>query len=199
MPFSACAAGRLVPRCDAPMSAPCTVRPYVESDWSELLAAVTESSQRLIPWMPWCHPGYSEQEARAWIRTTIDGHATQTMFDFAVFDAQGRFSGACGINQIRGTDRCANLGYWIRSSACNRGLASVATQLVVRWAFTNTNLHRLEILAAVTNTASQRVALKVNAHFEGKLRGRMMLAGVPTDAYLYSIVRGDVDLGASNV
>lgn len=181
------------------MPAPCTVRPYVEADWPELYAAVKESEQELGRWMPWCHAGYSEQEARHWIHTTIEGHATQTMFDFGVFDAQGRFAGGCGINQIRGTDRCANLGYWIRSSACNRGLASAATQLVARWAFTHTDIHRLEILMAVTNAASQRVAQKVNAHFEGRLRERIVLADVPTDAYLYSIVRGDVDLTPSNV
>lgn len=143
-------------------------------------------------WMPWCHVGYTARESQDWIRTTIEGHITGTMFDFAVFDGSGRYVGACGINQIRSSDRCANLGYWIRTSACGQGLAGAAALRVCEWAFANTNLDRLEILVAVGNTASQRVAQKVNAHYEGRLRSRLVLPDGPTDAYLYSIVRGDL-------
>lgn len=175
-----------------PMSVRCTVRPYVADDWTDHFEAVTESETRLMNWMPWCHVGYTEQESRDWIRTTIEGHITGTMFDFAVFDTHGRFAGACGLNQIRSNDRYANLGYWIRTSACGQGLAGAAALRVGEWAFANTNLNRLEILVAVGNTASQRVAQKLNAHYEGRLRSRVMLHGDPTDAHLYSIVRSDL-------
>lgn len=174
------------------MPVPCTVRPYVANDWIDQFEAVRESEARLIPWMPWCHTGYSEQESRDWIRTTIEGHVTGTMFDFGVFDANGRYAGACGLNQIRTSDRCANLGYWIRTSACGQGLAGAAALRVCEWAFANTNLNRLEILVAVGNNPSQRVAQKLNAHYEGRLRSRIMLTEGPSDAHLYSLVRGDL-------
>jgi RimJ/RimL family protein N-acetyltransferase len=143
--------------------------------------------------MPWCHPAYSQHESQSWIRATIEGHATGTMFDFAVFDAQGRYAGACGINQIQSAYRCANLGFWIRTSACGHGLASTAARRVCQWAFANTSLNRLEILMAVSNVPSQRVALKLNAHYEGRLRSRLLLTNGPSDAFVYSIVRGDFE------
>lgn len=174
-----------------PMSFPCTVRPYAEADWLDQFDAVKESEARLVEWMPWCHPDYSPQEAQDWIRLTIEGHLTRTMFDFGVFDASGNYAGACGINQIRSSDRCANLGYWIRTSACGQGLGSAAALQVCRWAFANTNLERLEILVAVGNVPSRRVAEKLGAHYEGRLRSRIRLNSGATDAYLYSILRGD--------
>lgn len=173
----------------------CTVRPYAESDWPELHRAVKESEAQLAPWLSWCHPGYSERDARDWIQATLDAHSAKTMFDFAVFDAQGRYVGACGVNQIQTAYRCANLGYWIRTSASGRGLAAAAALRVCEWTFRNTNLNRLEVLAAVDNLPSQRVAQKLNAQYEGRSRSRLLIANIdpptPTDAFVYSIVRGD--------
>lgn len=173
----------------------CTVRPYAESDWPELYRAVKESEAQLAPWLPWCHPGYSERDARTWIQTTLDAHSAKSMFDFAVFDAQGRYVGACGVNHIQAMFRCANLGYWIRTSASGRGLAAAAALRVCEWTFEHTNINRLEVLAAVDNLPSQRVAQKLNAQYEGRSRSRLLVANIepptPTDAFVYSIVRGD--------
>jgi len=55
----------------------------------------------------------------------------------------------------------------------------------------NTNLNRLEIVAAVANPRSQRVAEKVGAQRDAVLRKRTLAAGIPSDALLYSIIRPD--------
>jgi RimJ/RimL family protein N-acetyltransferase len=173
------------------MLVPCSIRPYVEADASEMYDAVRESEHNLVPWMPWCHPGYAEHEARAWIRATIDGFSNGTMFDFGVFDERGRYAGGCGVNQVQSASRCANLGYWIRATSCGRGLATAAATRVCRWTFAHTNLNRLEILMSVDNGPSRRVAEKIGAQAEGRLRSRILLPEGPTDAYVYSVVRGD--------
>jgi RimJ/RimL family protein N-acetyltransferase len=85
--------------------------------------------------------------------------------------------------------RCANLGYWVRSSATGQGVAPVAVRLLANWAFRETEILRLEILAAVGNRRSQRVALKAGAVREGVLRDRLFLRDEPQDAIVFSIVR----------
>jgi len=86
------------------------IRPYTPDDAEALLAAVRESIAELAPWMPWCHPGYSIEDARSWIQTTLEGRRDGTLYDFAII-AGGRLAGGCGINQIQPLDRVANLGY----------------------------------------------------------------------------------------
>jgi RimJ/RimL family protein N-acetyltransferase len=64
----------------------------------------------------------------------------------------------------------------------------VAARLVAEYAFRETDLIRLEIVCAVANTRSQRVAEKVGAVREGMLRSRRLSSG-PSDAAMYSLVR----------
>jgi RimJ/RimL family protein N-acetyltransferase len=52
--------------------------------------------------------------------------------------------------------------------------------------------NRLEILVSEHNPASQRVAQKSGAKLEGILRNRLVLAGRPHNAFVYSLVSGDL-------
>jgi len=63
--------------------------------------------------------------------------------------------------------------------------------LLSDWAFSNTDLVRLEIVAAVGNRWSQRVAEKVEAVREGVLRKRLLIHGIWHDAVVFSITRVD--------
>lgn len=166
-----------------------TLRPYAPSDANDVFVAVQESMTELSRWMPWCHPGYSYADALSWIRLTQEGRATGKMYDFGVFDATGRYVGGCGITSVNAVERFANLGYWVRTSRTGGGLASAAARDVARWAFANTPLNRLEIVVAVGNVRSERVALKAGAEREGVLRQRLVLDGRSRDAHMFSIVR----------
>jgi RimJ/RimL family protein N-acetyltransferase len=168
-----------------------TIRPYVESDASEFARAVRESIADLKPWLAWAKADYSANDALTWVNLTREGHASGTLYDFAVFDGTGRYAGACGINQIQHETRVANLGYWVRSSASGRGVAPAAVSAVVSWAFARTRINRLEIVAAVDNVRSRRVAEKSGAHFDAVLRKRLVVDGAPVDGALYSFVRPD--------
>lgn len=168
---------------------PITIRHYRETDAPEVCEAVRESLSELMPWMPWCHPQYSERDAVSWIRATLDGLATGSLYDFAVFDADGRYVGGCGVNQIRHAESLANLGYWVRSSRTGRGIGSAAVLKVAEWTWQHTALDRLEIVAAVDNLRSQRVAEKVGARYERIVQQRAVFNGVPCAAALYALTR----------
>ncbi len=168
-----------------------TIRPYEDGDASEMTAAVRESVAEVSPWMPWCHPGYSMSDATNWIRTTKDGRADGSMFDFAIIGADGVYAGGCGINHIDGLEGFANLGYWVRTSVTGRGIAPAAVRELISWTFAKTRLNRIEIVVAVGNSKSQRVAEKVGAHRDAVLRKRLMVGGRTSDAILYSVIRPD--------
>jgi RimJ/RimL family protein N-acetyltransferase len=69
------------------------------------------------------------------------------------------------------------------------GVAPAAVRLLRDWAFANTDLARLELVMAVENTRSARVAEKAGANFEGVLRARLRLHGRTHDARLYAFTR----------
>lgn len=164
------------------------IRPYRLEDQDALLEAVRESAEALEPWMPWAHPDYSLDDARFWIQATIEGHSNGSFYDFAVISG-GAFAGGCGINHINAQDRVANLGYWIRTSRTRQGIATSAVKQLLRWAFANTNLNRIEIVVAVQNQRSQRVAERVGSQRDAVLPMRTMANGHPSDAFMYSVLR----------
>ena len=145
----------------------------------------------LIRWMPWCHPEYAISEAHDWIARQVAAFEARDEFNFAIIGGDGELAGVCGINAINRENRLANLGYWVRSSQVRRGIATRATRLLADWVFQNTDLNRLEILVAIRNHPSLRVAAKAGAVWEGVLRSRLQIRDEMHDAVLFSIVRSD--------
>jgi ribosomal-protein-serine acetyltransferase len=167
------------------------IRPLRIDDVPALYEAVRESLPVLCLWMPWCHPDYAIEESQTWIEKQIPAFQAGEEFTFAIVSASDQFLGVIGLNAIDRDNRRANLGYWVRVSASARGVATTATQLVARWAFQHTDLNRLELVIAIMNGASLRVAEKAGAVREGILRSRLMLHGDTHDAAVFSIVRTD--------
>ena len=71
-------------------------------------------------------------------------------------------------------------------------MATAAARLGAEFGFRELGLNRVEILIPEINLASQRVAQKAGAKFEGLLRNRVMIAEKCQDAVLYSIVPNDL-------
>jgi RimJ/RimL family protein N-acetyltransferase len=169
------------------------LRPLQRTDREALFEAVTESVAQISPWLPWCHTGYAIAETDAFIESCITAWAQQTHFPFAIFDARtGQYFGGTGVNHIERMNRLGNVGYWIRTSATRRGMASKAVRLVARFAFETVQLVRLEIVVRPENSGSRRVAEKAGAKFETMARNRIFQHGKTYDAALYSLIPGDL-------
>ena len=168
------------------------LRPYRLTDVNDLFEAASESIPEMSFWMPWCHPDYSIEESRAWVKERPEKWSQGTAYDFVVTDAtSGRYLGGCGINGINRDIGFANLGYWVRTSQTKKGIATAATLLLARFAFSELKLNRVELVIGVNNVASLRVAEKVRATREGILRNRLIIDGKPGDAVMFSLIPQD--------
>ena len=164
-----------------------TLRAATLADSPALVAAVRSSVAELAPFMPWASPSYDEAAARSW----LEGQDSSA-FQCVIVGDDGVLAGSCGLDQINEINHSANLGYWLRSDRTGRGWATRATRLIARHGLTRMGLERVEILMAVDNEASRRVAERAGATFEGTLRHRLLLHGVYHDAHLYSLIRSDL-------
>ncbi len=169
------------------------LRPFQPSDAEPICDAVLESLDELTPWLPWCHPQYTILDTRTFLEARASAFENDGEYAFAMLQrATGRFVGACGINQFDRVNARANLGYWVRTSATRHGHATAATRLLAHWAFEALELVRIEIVAAVGNVASQRVASKAGGWREGIARRRLNVRGEAHDAVVFSVLREDV-------
>jgi ribosomal-protein-serine acetyltransferase len=171
------------------------LRPYLADDVEELYQAARESIAEVGQWLPWCYENYTRDESVNWIESRPQAWRDGVEYSFAIIDvASGRFVGGCGLNQFDYDRQRCNLGYWVRTSATRNGHATSAAQLLARWGAEVLHLERMEIVAAVGNIPSQRVAKKLGAMREGIARSRVRIRGVQHNAVIFSLVRADVGL-----
>ena len=172
---------------------PFGIRRYRPDDVPLLFEAIRESINEIYPWLPWCHPEYSMEDSSAWVQSRDEAWDADREYSFVILDQRNaRFAGGVGLGQVNRINQMANLGYWVRTSCTRRGAATAATRLIAEFGFRELGLQRIEILAAVGNDASQRVAEKAGATKEGTLRNRLLNHGKPTDAVLYSMIPEDI-------
>ena len=156
--------------------------------------AIRESLAEISPWLPFAHKDYSIKETKDFLKKRCPiGWKKDTEYSFKIIDPKDNsFMGGCGLNAIDFDNHRANLGYWVRTSRTRDGVATAATLLLAKWGFKVAGLRRIEILVAVGNQRSQRVAEKAGAHREGVLRNRLYMYEKYHDAVMYSLIPGDI-------
>lgn len=171
------------------------LRPFHLDDAEETYTAVRESLADLKPWMSFAHDGYSLQDAKDFIRMTRARWEEGTLHAFVITDQKsGSIVGGISLSHIHPVYHLCNLGYWVRTSRRGEGIAVRAARLAAQYAFEKIGLIRVEIVVALNNKASQRVAEKTGAHYEGILRNRMVVGREIHDAHMYSLVPKDFGL-----
>jgi len=171
-----------------------TLRPYHVNDIASVFEAVRESISEMVEWMPWCHPDYSIEESRTFVKSQPDKWEKGEEYNFSIsYNTGGLYLGGCGLRIIDRNRGIANLGYWVRTSQTKKGIATAATLLLARFAFNELKLNRVEITVAVDNQASLRVAEKAGAIKEGILRNRVTQYVTPCDAVMFSLVPQDLE------
>jgi [ribosomal protein S5]-alanine N-acetyltransferase len=154
------------------------LRPWTGADAPEIVACV-DGDEDIARWLDQVPQPYSLADAK----TYIAGIGEQA---YAVTDAEsGRVLGSIGLRwneieshrgQVSSTrpvpgqhSNVAEVGYWVREDARGRGTATRALALVATVAFEQ-GAARVQLRAAVGNTASRRVAEKAGFTLEGVLR-----------------------------
>jgi RimJ/RimL family protein N-acetyltransferase len=169
------------------------LRPPEPGDIDELYQAVLESVEEVRPWLAWYHDGYSIDDAARWVNDVPLAWREDRAYSFSIIDkATSQLFGTIGINQVDRFNRRANLGYFVRTSCTCRGTATESTRMMAAYGFEKLNLKRIEIVAAVGNYASQKVAMKVGATREGVARRRSHVDGAQLDTVMFSLVAEDM-------
>ncbi|MEY2893610.1 MAG: hypothetical protein RJA98_3518 [Pseudomonadota bacterium] len=169
------------------------LRPFVPSDTDAFVAAVRESASSVGRWMPWCHAGYSVDEARTWFGHCARGWALDGDLEFGLFADDGvTLLGGAGLNQFNLDHNFCNLGYWVRSEAQRQGVATRAARALAAHALGALGQTRVEIVMAAGNTASEGVARRLGAQCEGVARNRLVIGLTPVPAHVYALLPGDL-------
>jgi len=105
-------------------------------------------------------------------------------YNFSILQEE-KIVGAVGIIPDERHTHCAEIGYFVDRSYWGHGIAPQAVGLAESFARENLDTRRFEIVMAMENHASRRVAEKCGYHREGVLKMKLKLGESFHDAYLY--------------
>ncbi|MCW3480978.1 GNAT family N-acetyltransferase [Neisseriaceae bacterium JH1-16] len=169
------------------------VRVLTQADIQSLYLAIRASHREIGAWEGWCTPDYGLEHSFAYLLTSATHRRVGLDYDYGLVErTSGRVIGCVSINQINRVHQFANLGYWVHSDYTGRGLAGRAALALARFGFAELGLFRLEIVVGLGNVRSRRVAEKLGAQLDGVARWRLNYRGEPCDAWLFSLLPGDV-------
>jgi RimJ/RimL family protein N-acetyltransferase len=124
--------------------------------------------------VPWAHEEPKGVDERIQLLRTFRGQFDSgTDFFYGIFtSSENEVLGGTGLHTRLG-DEGFTIGYWIRSSATRRGLATEATAALTRAAFTLCGVDRVEIHIDPANAKSVRIPEKLGFTREAHLRRRL--------------------------
>lgn len=170
-----------------------TLRPARLEQLDVVYEAIRESLPELHAALTWATLDYGHGHAEEFLRHAVQAWDDGSEYTFYVFDARTeRLLGGCGLNYVDPPFRRCNLGYWCRTSETGRGVTTAATKLLARWALEAKGFERIEIVVETHNQASQRVAVKAGAQFEGIARRRVRLHDQQLDGAVFSFTTIDL-------
>ncbi|MEV7471575.1 GNAT family N-acetyltransferase [Streptomyces kronopolitis] len=169
------------------------LRPFEPSDAPAVHAACQEPD---IPRWTSVPSPYGVEDAERFVGTVVpEGWRDDTTYNFAVVSrADGSLVGAMGLvrlARLRTPERQAELGYWTAREHRGRGYTVEAARAVLRWAFRDLGVERLEWHAEAGNEGSRAVARRLGFHMEGTLRAQLVREGIRRDVWIGSLLPSD--------
>jgi ribosomal-protein-alanine N-acetyltransferase len=168
------------------------LRPLAASDFPAWREVRLRNESWLIPWEPQRHPSLPDPtrdrhafEARCTARERE--RQTDHAYPFGVF-VDDALAGEVNLNNVtRGALQSATIGYWVDRRLAGNGYIAEAVVVVMKYAFEQAQLHRLEICIVPRNTASRRIMEKLEIREEGVAQRFLEIAGTWEDHVRYGI------------
>jgi ribosomal-protein-alanine N-acetyltransferase len=168
------------------------LRPLAPADFEQWREVRTRCREWLTRWEPRPLPGHPDasEDRRAFAAQCGARERERqlgTGYGFGIF-VEGRFAGAINLSSIqRGPFQNAYVGYWIDEGQAGQGYMPESVVVILRFAFEELSLHRVQIAIIPRNGPSRRVAGKLQLREEGTAQRYLEINGAWEDHVRYAI------------
>ncbi|MEY2569156.1 MAG: [ribosomal protein S5]-alanine N-acetyltransferase [Actinomycetota bacterium] len=168
------------------------LRPLAPADFEQWREVRTRCREWLTRWEPRPLPGHPDasEDRRAFAAQCGARERERqlgTGYGFGIF-VEGRFAGAINLSSIqRGPFQNAYVGYWIDEGQAGQGYMPESVVVILRFAFEELSLHRVQIAIIPRNGPSRRVAGKLQLREEGTAQRYLEINGAWEDHVRYGI------------
>ncbi len=166
-----------------------TLRRMMVADTNDMYEyASRQDVTKYLTWYP--HP--DREYTREYLQYLGKRYAAGMFYDWAViYEPECKMVGTCGFTAFHCANDCAEVGYVLNPAYWGKGIATEALTRVLRFAFEELELNRVEARFMEDNQRSRRVMEKVGMRFEGVMREAMLIKGTYANVGVCSILRSE--------
>lgn len=170
------------------------LRPLEERDAKDVFEIFSDGElMRYYDLLPFKSMEKAERQTRFFMQALKD----RTMIRWGiVLRENAKLVGTCGLFAFSDDDKKAELGYELNRNFQRRGIMSEALALVLDFAFSSSDINRIEAFIEPPNTASQALAGRLGFVKEGEMRDYELCRGKLIDITLWALLRRDWKSGA---
>ncbi len=141
----------------------------------------------------WSSPPWTEKADAVKTLDSIRRHfAEDSLYQWGIARlTDDTIIGTCTLAQIDAGNRRAEIGFILRSDQWGQGYMSEATNTLLRFAFRELNLHRIEADVDPRNEPSIRLLERLGFQREGYLRERWLVGEEINDTVFYGLLNHD--------
>jgi len=168
------------------------LRSLESGDFQKWQEVRRRNAEWLTRWEPRRLPGTADvvEDAQAFrVRCSARQRDRQlgTGYGLGMF-VDGEFAGEINVNSVqRGPFQSCYIGYWIDQAKAGNGYTPEGVVVVMRYAFEELHLHRVQAAIVPRNTASRRVVEKLELREEGLAERYLEIDGVWEDHIRYAM------------
>jgi ribosomal-protein-alanine N-acetyltransferase len=176
-------------RCD---DADVAVTRLITGDDAPVLAELQQANREfLAPWSPQREPmHYTVTGQRRAVADALAAHAKGRVLPRVILSEDEVVGRVTLTDVTHGTFCSCHLGYWLSQSHNGRGLATAAVGEIMKIAFGELGLHRIEAGTILSNVRSQAVLERNGFVRFGLAPAYLNIAGEWKDHFLYQALNG---------
>ena len=153
----------------------------------QLNALVEQNHAHIKEWSAWLKDDRTIENTHDFIKRNLAQLADNKGFNVAIW-YRGEMAGQIGYNYLNWVDRKTEIGYWLGAQFQGKGLMTKSCRALVRHAFEELKLNRVEMHCAVENRRSRRIPERLGFREEGTLQQAEWMHDHFNDLVVYAML-----------
>lgn len=165
------------------------IRPYEEKDEEKVYSVLnSQGIYKTTLNIPFPYP---REQVGIWIRFTLKNAVHKRGYEWGLFDKNENYLGNVGVVNIDWKNKNAELTYFIGEAYWKQGYATEVVEAMLKFAFCELELERVQGRCMTCNPASLRVMQKCGLIQEGIARHEVRKEGIYYDVCYSAILKND--------
>lgn len=158
------------------------------SQYAQLAAT---NKDYLSQWLAWPQFCTSEDDFKAFVKNSLHKYADGINMNCAI-QYRGAIVGNIGFNSINHSLKKVEIGYWITEDAQGKGIITRSCQHLIRYAFEQLGMDKIQISAAENNMRSRAVCERLGMTLEGVITNAEKLDTRIVNHAIYGLYRTEI-------